>query len=159
MRRWLAVAAAAVVATLGFLLLPFGAGASGHGRLVIATNGTIALGDHPSGSGTFIGDGVVSDHGSFAVPFAVAGGENGCVEITAEYTFRGEHWTLVVHANGPSCSFAPNDPRSVSDFTATVSGGTGAYAGLSGSGKVTGVADFTSSTFTTVLDLSVENGR
>jgi hypothetical protein len=155
MKRLLVVGAvlAAVVIT-AFAALPLTAGAHSDKRFVIAIRGNLT-GD-TNAAGTFAGDGGISGSGTLDSTFTAKPIRSDCFAINADWMFTAADGTFAFHGSGRSCSSSPGGPRAISDFKFTITGGTGAYAGLAGKGTATGVTDFEhEGAVTTVFDGTV----
>jgi hypothetical protein len=149
-KRFLTVTAAlAALATL-LLVLPFGAGANSDKRFVLSWRGAFT-GD-TTGAGTFAMGGSLNDSGTFTTSYSVGAQKGNCSLVTGDATFTdsGGFGSFSEHYEGLSCSggsnWAPFDGRFV------LTGGTGVYAGLSGKGTITSLADFLDGTFTGIHD-------
>ena len=140
-----------LAATVAMLLTPtpLGAGASADTRFLLSWTGSFT--GPNSGAGSFAVGGALSDAGTFSATFAVTPGKDDRAVVTGDETFTCK-WAFTAHFSGLSCSFGPNDPRDPFDGRFTITGGTGAYAGLSGKGTITSLADFSDGTFTGVHD-------
>lgn len=152
MKRLLAAGAvlAAVVIT-AFAALPLTAGAHSDKRFVVALRGNLT--SDTSAAGTFAGDGAISGSGTIESTFTATPTRNNCFAIKADWTFTAADGSFAFHGSGRSCSSAPDGSRAIGDFSFTISGGTGAYAGLAGKGTATGVTDFDDEgAVTTVFD-------
>jgi len=145
----IAVALAATVAML-LTLTPLGAGASSDKRFLLSWRGSFT--GPNSGAGSFAVGGALSDAGTLSATFATTPGKDDCAVVTGDETFTSANGAFTAHLSGLSCSFGPNDPREPFDGRFTITGGTGAYAGLSGKGTITSLADFSDGTFTGVHD-------
>lgn len=88
-----------------------------------------------------------------------APGKNNCDVVVGDETFTGSNGAFSAHLSGLSCEPSPGDPRNPFDGRFQITGGTGAYAGLSGSGTITSLADFSDRTFTGVHDGTAHLGH
>ena len=157
MRRTFAtVLVLALVATV-LLTLAAGAGAHSDKRFVLTTR--IQLTGDTTGSGTFAVGGAISDRGLFDVTFTAQPTRDNCFAVTADWTFAGSAGNISAHGSGPSCSSSPTDPRAIFDGRFEITHGTGAYAGLSGRGTVTGLVDFEPGTGENLFDGKAHLGR
>jgi hypothetical protein len=150
MKRFLAVAVALAAAAVMLLVLTLGAGASSDKRFVLSWRGSFTGSN--TGAGTFAVGGALSDSGTFDSTFNVGPGKDGCDAVTGGSTYTAPDGGFTEHLAGLSCSPSPNDPRATFDGRFQITSGTGAYAGLSGKGTITSLADFTDGTFTGVHD-------
>ncbi len=150
MKRFLAVAIALAAAIAILLLLPLGAGAGSDKRFVLGWRGSFT--GPNTGAGTFTVGGALNASGTFEAAFTVAPAKGNCELITGDDTFTADDGTFSSHLTGLSCGSSPNDPRPTFDGRFQITGGKGAYAGLSGKGTITSLADFTDGTFTGVHD-------
>jgi hypothetical protein len=153
MKRLLMLAIAVVAAGVLLVVLPLGAGASSDKRFVLAIQG--AFTGESTGEGTFSVAGAISDSGTVDVTFDVMPGRGDCIGVSGDETFTTPNGSFMFAFTGRACSPSPDDPRSIFDARFTITGGTGAYAGISGRGKVTGENDFTDFTFTSIYDGNV----
>ena len=150
MKRLLTLAIAIVAAGVLLVVLPLGAGASSSKRFVLAIQGTFT--GPNSAAGTFSVAGALSDSGTVDVTYDVLPGKRNCLIVPGDETFTTPNGSFTFHFSGTSCSPNPTDPTSIFDASFEITGGTGAFAGLSGKGKVTGENDFTDNTFTSIYD-------
>jgi hypothetical protein len=137
------VVALTAAALAAFAALPLAASGTSEKRVVIGLN------EHFTGpnsaAGTFIAAGAISDSGARTETFTITPSKAG-TEATIEGTVNmvGSLGTITEAFSG---TLAPlGEPRVFVDGHFEFTGGTGAYAGLRGSGKFLGVADLTTNT-------------
>ena len=148
MKRLLTLATAAL--TVIVLTLALGAGASSDKRFLLSWRGSFT--GPNSGAGTFAVGGALSDSGTFNATFTATPGNDTCADVTGDETFTSTSGAFSTHFAGLSCPASPSDPRAPFDGRFTITGGSGAYTGLSGKGTITSLADFSDGTFTGVHD-------
>lgn len=146
MKRYVTVATALAAVAIVLLLLPLTAGAGSEKQFVLSWRGTFT--GPTSGAGTFAVGGAINDAGTFAATFTSQEGKQNCEAIAGDDTFTGASGTVSMHFVGLSCASSPTDPRPPFDGRFNITGGTGAYAGISGGGTITSLADFSDGTFT-----------
>ena len=147
-KRSVVIAFASVIAVVLLLVLPFAAGAGSDKRFVLSWRGSFTGAN--SGAGTFSVGGGLDDSGSFAATFTVQPTKDNCEVVLADETFTTASGSFSAHVDGLSCGSSANTPRETFDGHFEITGGTGAYAGLSGTGTVTSLADFAANEFTGV---------
>lgn len=129
-----------------FAALPFAASADSRERLVLDERMTIVGG---TAAGTFASAGAVNDRGAATAVFSVDDRGN----LTGTHTLDGSEGRIVMATRAKVRPFPPPDPpRVFMDGSWTITGGTGAYAGLEGRGKILAVADFTDGRLTIIRD-------
>ena len=148
MKGYATVATALAAVAIFLLLLPLTAGAGSEKRFVLSWRGSFT--GPASGGGAFAVGGAIDDAGTFAATFTEQAGKQGCDAVAGDDTFTGGSGTFSTHFVGLSCQSSPDDPRPPFDGRFTITGGTGAYAGISGGGTITSLADFSDGTFTGV---------
>ncbi len=158
MKRYLVPGAAIAAAAALLLVLPLGAGANSTKRFVLGLNGVLT-GD-TTGSGTFTVAGALTDNGGAQSSFTVTSQKGNCANLAGDNTFTAADGTFTMHLSGTNCfSSAPNDPRAIFDGRFTITGGTGVFHGLLGSGTITGEDDVNAGTFTSIYDGNVGHGH
>jgi hypothetical protein len=150
MKRSLTIAVTLAGLVVMVLTLALGAGASSDKRFLLSWRGSFT--GPTSGAGTFAVGGALSDSGTFNATFTATPGKDNCADVVGDETFTSTNGTFSAHFSGLSCPASANDPRAPFDGHFTITGGSGAYTGLSGKGTITSLADFSDGTFTGVHD-------
>jgi hypothetical protein len=139
-----------IAALAVMLTLALGAGASSDKRFLLSWRGSFM--GPSSGTGTFAVGGALSDSGTFNATFTATPGKDNCAVVVGNETFTSTNGAFSANFSGLSCPASPTDPRAPFDGHFTITGGSGAYTGLSGKGTITSLADFSDGTFTGVHD-------
>jgi len=158
-RRRLLVLGAFVIAAI-VVAVPFAA--SGDEKRIVLTERMQLTGFNPATgagtqSGTFVSAGAVNDAGSATATFTLVPAGGGCGTLTGTHVFTGVAGTLSVHTTALTCPFPPSSPpRSFVRGSWQVVGGTGAYAGLRGKGRIFATGDFATGAITIARDGKVK---
>jgi hypothetical protein len=149
MKRFLVLTLTLGAAAVLLLVLPLGAGATSDKRFVLSWRGAFTGGTE--GAGTFVVGGGISDSGTFTAAYTVTPATGCSSLISGDETYTAADGSFTFHTTGTS--FTPLcDGHAIFDGQFTITGGTGAFAGLSGKGTVTSLANFNDGTFTGVHD-------
>ena len=157
MNRFAAIATALAAVAVFLLMLPFAAGAGSEKSFVLSWRGSFT--GPNSGAGTFAVGGALDDAGTFAATFTSQAGRHGCDAVAGDDTFTGVSGTFSTHLTGLSCPSPSGGPRAPFYGRFDITGGTGAYAGISGGGTITSLGDFNDGTFTGVHDGTAQLGQ
>ena len=108
-------------------------------------------------AGTFQSAGAVNEAGSVAATFTLVPVKGGCGSLTGTHVLTGAAGTLSVRTDARACPYPPGaPPRSFVRGKWHVVGGTGAYAGLAGKGRILATGDFGTGEITIARDGKVK---
>src|ERR687898_1069604 len=150
----------AVVGAAVVVLVPFAA--SGDEKRIVLTERMQLTGFDPATgagtqAGTFVSAGAVNDAGPATATFTLVPASGGCGTLAGTHVFTGSAGTLSVHTQALACPFPPTTPpRSFVRGEWEVVGGTGAYAGLRGQGRIFATGDFATGVITIARDGKVK---
>lgn len=135
-RIWL-VALAVIVALAA--AVPLAVSGGQNKRFVIGVHETFT--SQSTAVGTFSAAGALNDSGTLSATFTTVPGKNDTRRADGTSILTGGLGTLTMDFT--VISFAASNPRRVFEGSFEIVGGTGAYAGLTGAGKIVGVIDVT----------------
>jgi hypothetical protein len=155
--RVLLATVAATAAVLGGLPLGASEQEDDTERLVVTERMQVTSFNPATGegtqAGTFSAAGAVNDSGPATAAFRVVRRKDGCGLLTGPHSYTGSAGTLTVFTRGVICPYPPlNPPRSFASGSWRVIGGSGAYDGLHGHGRVIATADFATGEITIARD-------
>jgi len=160
-KRFLAPAAAVLAA--GVVAVPFAATAGDQKRIVLTerlqVTGFVPATGAGTLAGTFVSAGAVNEAGSVAATFTlVPVKKGGCGSLTGTHVLTGAAGTLSVRTDALACPYPPSSPpRSFVRGKWHVVGGTGAYAGVAGKGRIIATGDFGTGEITIARDGKVKH--
>ena len=159
-KRFLAAAAAVLAAAVA--VVPFAATAGDQKRIVLTerlqVTGFVPATGAGTLAGTFIAAGAVNEAGSVAAAFTLVPVKGGCGHLTGTHVLTGAAGTLSVRTNALACPYPPSSPpRSFVRGKWHVVGGTGAYAGVDGKGRIIATGDFGTGEITIARDGKVKH--
>jgi hypothetical protein len=152
----------AIVVAAGSAAVPFAA--SGDEKRIVLTERMQLTGFNPATgagtqAGTFMSAGAVNDAGPATATFTLVPAGGGCGKLDGTHVFTGSGGTLSVHTEAHVCPFPPGSPpRSFVRGKWQVVGGTGAYSGLRGKGRIIATGDFATGEITIARDGKVKGG-
>ena len=147
MKKYVLLLVVAVLAT-AFATVPFGAFGGDGKRFVVSFRSTFT--GPNSDAGTFSMAGALNDGGTVSDTFTVTPGKHDEATLDGTQTLAGSLGTITTHFTGTI--FPASSTRAISEGTAVITGGTGAYAGLDGKAAFLGVVDFAAGTVTLTED-------
>lgn len=161
-KRLLALGAAVLAA--GVAAVPFAANAGDAKRIVLTerlqVTGFVPATGAGTLAGTFVSAGAVNEAGSVAARFTLVPVKGGCGRLTGTHVLTGAAGTISVQTDALACPYPPGvPPRSFVRGRWKVAGGTGAYAGLRGKGRIYATADFATGVITIARDGKVNSGN
>jgi hypothetical protein len=146
---------AATLAAVATVLVPLAASATDGHRLMISERNQLTSFDPATGSGTQSGTwdaaGAVNDEGTVDVTFTVVPDGDGKGILSGTHVLTSPTGTITIETRAFVRPFPP-PARAMAEGQWEVAGATGAYAGLSGRGKIYATADFTDGEITIVRD-------
>ena len=158
-KRFLALTAAVLAA--GAVVVPLAANAGDEKRIVLTerlqVTGFVPATGAGTLAGTFQSAGAVNEAGSVAATFSLVPVKGGCGSLTGTHVLTGAGGTLSVRTDALACPYPPGSPpRSFVRGKWHVVGGTGAYAGLNGKGRIIATGDFGTGEITIARDGKVK---
>ncbi len=159
-RRRLLTLGATIVGA-GVIVVPFAANAGDEKRIVLTERMQLTGFNPATGAGTqagtFVSAGAVNDAGSAAATFTLVPAGGGCGSLTGTHVMTGAAGTISIYTDALACPFPPSSPpRSFVRGRWEVVGGTGAYAGLGGKGRIFATGDFATGVITIARDGKVK---
>jgi len=147
-----------LLAAMALLVLtPLSATATNERRVMISERNQLT--GPTTQAGTWVGTGAINDAGMSAATFTVVPHGDAKGLLTGTHVLTGSAGTITVETRAWVRPFPPpTPPRAMAEGRWWVSGGTGAYAGIQGRGKVYATADFTTGEITIVRDGSATTG-
>jgi hypothetical protein len=145
-----------IVVAAGAVAVPYAS--SGDEKRVVLTERMQLTGFDPAtGAGTqagsFVAAGAINDAGAATATFTLVPAGGGCGRLAGTHVFTGSSGTISVHTEALACPFPPiSPPRSFVRGRWRVVGGTGAYAGLAGRGRIVATGDFATGVITIARD-------
>jgi hypothetical protein len=163
MKRRRLLALGGIVVVVGVVTVPLVATAGDERRIVLTERMQLTGFDPATGAGTqagsFVSAGAVNDAGTAAATFTLVAAGGGCGTLEGTHVFTGSGGTLSVRTEALACPFPPaSPPRSFVRGRWEVVGGTGAYAGMTGTGRVFATGDFGTGVITIARDGKVKGG-
>ena len=154
-KRLLALSAAVIAAAV--VVVPFAATAGDEKRNVLTERLQVTSFVPATGAGTlagtFISAGAVNEAGTVAATFRLVPVKGGCGSLTGTHVLTGAAGTLSVQTDAHACPYPPGSPpRSFVRGKWKVVGGTGAYSGLKGKGRILATGDFGTGEITIARD-------
>lgn len=147
---------AATLAAVAAVLVPLAASATDGHRLMISERNQLTSFNPATGSGTQSGTwdaaGAVNDEGTVDVTFTVVPDGDGKGILSGTHVLTSPTGTITIETTRAFVRPFPPPTRAMAEGQWEIAGATGAYAGLSGRGKIYATADFTDGEITIVRD-------
>jgi hypothetical protein len=158
-KRWLVLGASMLAAVVA---VPLAANAGDEKRMVLTERLQVTAFNPATGAGTltgtFMAAGAINDAGTVAATFSLVPEKGGCGRLTGVHVLTATTGTLSVRTNAVACPFPPKaPPRTYVRGKWSVVGGTGAYAGLDGKGRILATGDLGTGEITIARDGKIKH--
>lgn len=153
-KRWLVLVVFVLAAVVA---VPLAAIAGDEKRMVLTERLQVTAFSPATGAGTlagtFVAAGAVNEAGTVAATFTLLPEKGGCGRLKGTHVLSAPSGTISVGTDAVACPYPPKSPpRSFVRGKWFVVGGTGAYAGVEGKGRILATGDLGTGEITIARD-------